>query len=43
LASSTPHGGSDGAPILSIVLVAIVIAAIGGLSLYRWRRRPAEE
>lgn len=43
LASSTPHGGSGGAPVLPLVLVAVVIAAIGGLTLYRWRRRPAEE
>jgi hypothetical protein len=43
LASSTPHGGSGGSPILPLLLVAAAIVVIGGVTLFRWRRRPAEE
>jgi hypothetical protein len=26
-----------------VVLIGIVVVALGGLALFRWRRRPAEE
>ena len=29
--------------VLPVILVAVVVAALGGLALFRWRRRPAEE
>jgi hypothetical protein len=36
-----PTAGSD--PALPVVLVALVIAALGGLAWWRWHRRPLEE
>ena len=47
VASAPAQGGSSGRGpsnnLLPIVLVAVVVAALGGFALFRWRRRPAEE
>jgi len=47
VASAPSQGGSSGrgpsSNLLPIVLVAVVVAALGGFALFRWRRRPAEE
>jgi hypothetical protein len=44
LADARRHGGSGGGdPALPIVIVAGVIALLGGLAWWRWRRRPLEE
>jgi hypothetical protein len=45
LASTAPHHGSAGSgnPALPLVVVAAVVALMGGLAWFRWRRRPAEE
>ena len=45
LADPRPHGatGGGGDPALPIVVVAVVIALLGGLAWWRWRRRPLEE
>jgi hypothetical protein len=45
LASSTDHRapGSSGNPALPIVLLALVVAGLGGVAWFRWRRRPTEE
>jgi hypothetical protein len=37
------HGRSGGDPMLPIIIIAVVILLLGGLSWYRWARRPAEE
>jgi hypothetical protein len=44
-AAATRGNSSPGASstLLPVILVAVVIAALGALALYRWRRRPAEE
>lgn len=43
LASSTVRGSAGGGdPLLPIVVVAVVIAALGALAWWRWRRRPIE-
>jgi uncharacterized protein HemX len=36
-----PSGGGEN--LLPVLLVAALIAALGGLAFFRWRRRPAEE
>jgi hypothetical protein len=43
-ASAAPHqkAGGTSNPVLPVVLVAAVVAALGGLALFRWRRKPAE-
>jgi hypothetical protein len=44
VASASPHGSSGGgSDLLPVILVAVVVAALGGFALVRWRRRPAEE
>jgi hypothetical protein len=46
LASAPSHGSSGGGSsgnLLPVILVAVVVAALGGFALVRWRRRPAEE
>jgi hypothetical protein len=45
LASSAPHhtAGGSGSTLLPVVLVAAVVAVLGGVAFFRWRRRPAEE
>jgi len=45
-ASAASHGGTTGGSsnnLLPGVLIAVVVAALGGFALWRWRRRPAEE
>ena len=41
------HGGvrarGPSSNLLPVILVAVVVAALGGFALFRWRRRPAEE
>jgi hypothetical protein len=45
--ASAPSRGSSGrgpsSNLLPVILVAVVVAALGGFALFRWRRRPAEE
>jgi hypothetical protein len=45
--ASAPSRGSPGpdpsSKLLPVILVAVVVAALGGFALFRWRRRPAEE
>jgi hypothetical protein len=45
--ASAPARGSPGrgpsSNLLPVILVAVVVAALGGFALFRWRRRPAEE
>ena len=45
--ASAPSRGSPGrgpsSNLLPVILVAAVVAALGGFALFRWRRRPAEE
>jgi len=45
LAGSTPrqNPGGSGSTLLPVVLVAAVVAALGGIAVVRWRRRPADE
>jgi hypothetical protein len=46
VASAASHGSSGGGSsgdFLPVILVAVVVAALGGFALVRWRRRPAEE
>jgi len=46
VASASARGSSGGAPssnLVPVILVAVVVAALGGFALFRWRRRPAEE
>lgn len=46
VASAPSHGSSGGGSsgnLLPVVLIAVVVAALGGFALFRWRRRPAEE
>ena len=46
VAGAPPHGSSGGdssGNLLPVILVAAVVAALGGFALVRWRRRPAEE
>jgi hypothetical protein len=45
VASAPSHGSSGGGSsnLLPVMLVAAVVAALGGFALVRWRRRPAEE
>lgn len=44
-ASAASHnaGGGTSSNYLPVILIAVVVAALGGLALFRWRRRPAEE
>jgi hypothetical protein len=42
-ANASAHGQSGGDPVLPIIIVALVILLLGGVSWFRWRRRPAEE
>jgi hypothetical protein len=43
-ASSRGSPGPDpSSKLLPVILVAVVVAALGGFALFRWRRRPAEE
>jgi len=42
-ASKTRSGGAASSNLLSAVLIAVVVAGLGGFALFRWRRRPAEE
>jgi hypothetical protein len=45
--ASAPSRGSPGrgpsSNLLPVILVAVVVAALAGFALFRWRRRPAEE
>jgi hypothetical protein len=43
-ASAAPHQkpGGSGNPVLPVVLVGAVVVVLGGLALFRWRRRPAD-
>ena len=42
--SDTAHGhGAGGDPALPIIVVAVLIALLGGAAWLRWRRRPGEE
>ncbi len=46
VASAVPHetsskGTSSG--LLSVIVLAVIVAALGGFAFFRWRRRPAEE
>jgi hypothetical protein len=46
LAGSPSHRespGGGGPSILPVILVVLVVAGLGGVAFYRWRRRPAEE
>jgi hypothetical protein len=45
VASAASHDSSGGpsSNFLPAILIAVVVAALGGLALFRWRRRPAEE
>jgi len=46
VASAPSHGSSGGGSssgLLPVILVALVVVALGGLAMVRWRRRPAEE
>jgi hypothetical protein len=46
VASAPSRGGLGRGPsnnLLPVILVAAVVAALGGFALFRWRRRPAEE
>ncbi len=38
-----PSGSGGGDPALPVVVVGVVIALLGGLAWWRWRRRPLEE
>ena len=42
-ADASAHGQSGGEPVLPIIVVAVLILLLGGVSWFRWRRRPAEE
>lgn len=42
-ADTSAHSTSGGDPAWPIVLIVAVIALLGGLAWFRWRRRPAEE
>jgi hypothetical protein len=35
--------GQSGDPVLPIIVVAVLILVLGGVSWFKWRRRPAEE
>jgi hypothetical protein len=45
VASAASHNGGGGTSgnYLPAILIAVVVAGLGGLALFRWRRRPAEE
>ena len=45
VASAASHDASGGSssPVLPVILIAVVVAGLGGLAVFRWRRRPAEE
>jgi hypothetical protein len=38
---SSTRGASSA--LLPVVVIAVIVAALGGLAVFRWRRRPAEE
>jgi hypothetical protein len=42
-AASHDSGGGRSSDVLPVILIAVVVAALGGLAFFRWRRRPAEE
>ena len=42
-ADASAHGQSGGEPVLPIIVVAVLVLLLGGVSWFRWRRRPAEE
>ncbi len=42
-AASSDSGGGASSNVLPVILIALVVAALGGLAFFRWRRRPAEE
>jgi hypothetical protein len=42
-AASSDSGGGASSNVLPVILIAAAVAALGGLALFRWRRRPAEE
>jgi hypothetical protein len=42
-AASSHSGRGGSSDVLPVILIAAVVAALGGLALFRWRRRPAEE
>jgi hypothetical protein len=42
-ADTSAHGQGGGDPALPIIIVAVVILVLGGVSWFLWRRRPAEE
>jgi cobalamin biosynthesis Mg chelatase CobN len=42
-ADASAHGQSGGEPLLPIIVVAVLVLLLGGVSWFRWRRRPAEE
>jgi hypothetical protein len=41
-AHRNPTGGASSA-LLPVVVIAVIVAALGGFAVFRWRRRPAEE
>ena len=45
VASAASHGsgGGSSSDLLPVILIAAVVAALGGFAFFRWRRRPAEE
>jgi hypothetical protein len=46
VASASAGGSPGGAPssnLVPVVLVAVVVAALGGFAAFRWRRKPTEE
>jgi hypothetical protein len=42
-ASQTRSGRGTPSNLLPAILIAVVVAGLGGFALFRWRRRPAEE
>jgi hypothetical protein len=42
-AASQKSSGGSSSNVLPVVLIAVIVAALGGFALFRWRRRPAEE
>jgi hypothetical protein len=46
IAGAASRAGSGGGPssnLIPVILIAVVVAALAGFALFRWRRRPAEE
>ena len=42
-AASRHSDGGASSNVLPVILIVVAVAALGGLALFRWRRRPAEE